>query len=722
MSRPYRSKRHRPCDQCRERKLGCQTDDGLPCIRCRSADIACTFDHPPPKRPRRESSQSSWLWDEVTPDDLQPSTQPLEQQQPPPIGQTFSLDDLPVDGVSPAVSGQLVFGRSPTQFVQSLDQLQGFSAQLFGASAESDPWLLRHCSFDDAGVKCFYKVHFRNAGGVPTAEKIPVHFMIAADELADSAKRETSCRLPADGSTSSSSTSSRDELNRLVPPEYGPRLVALFVKYVYPALPLLSRSHMGLTPSCWTPQPWVLERTPVHLLAAIYASALPFAAHDDYLCVLQTYSAPPAHRLWRLVYELVAEEIHTPHLAVLQAAVLYLHRPLDDAQASRADTPFVWSWVGSLVGLAESLGLHIECRMWGIPAWEKRLRRRLWWAVYAEDKWRSLLLGRPPYIHAGEWDVAELDDADFLYHARGTASAASAGVTGTLDPVPFRYLVDLSAIAEQIYSSFYTLRKSQYLSERFHASHDIGRPLLERLNAWYSSLPESFRLPNWSKSVSGLAPYPTSIHFAYMILVLFVYRALLRPMARSSSPPLIFDLEEMPTNPDPDPAANPELDASADVNADAAVDTEGDNPPLLDCFDMPEIESFPAVDLTDHGTGETILNAAERCASIMVSFTRRLTSSDFVGFWYSWSRISFATVSNFLLLLLIQAPNADRALKGKQLVESWLRVLRCQSQSFPMMKLGLTRLDAVHWVGLEQTFVLPGHVAEVIQNRAVPTT
>ena len=133
---------------------------------------------------------------------------------------------------------------------------------------------------------------------------------------------------------------------------------------------------------------------------------------------------------------------------------------------------------------------------------------------------------------------------------------------------------------------------------------------------------------HWSKSVSGLAPYPTSIHFAYMILVLFVYRALLRPMARSSSPPLIFDLEEMPTNPDPDPPANPELDASAD-------DNEGDNPPLLDCFDMPEIESFPAVDLTDHGTGETILNAAERCASIMVSFTRRLTSSDFVGFWYS---------------------------------------------------------------------------------------
>ncbi|GMF72115.1 unnamed protein product [Aspergillus oryzae] len=288
------------------------------------------------------------------------------------------LEDVPTNGaVSPAVSGHLVtVGRSPTQFVQSLDQLEGFSAHLFGASAESDPWLLRHCSFDDAGVKCFYKVHFRNAGGVPTADKIPVHFMLAADDLATSAKQETSCRFSGDAT--------REELNRLVPHDYGQRLVSL---------------------------------------------------------------------LWRMAYELISEEIHTPHLAVLQTALLYLHRPLDEARASIADTPFVWSFVGTIVGLAESLGLHIECRMWGIPAWEKRLRRRLWWAIYAEDKWRSLLMGRPPYIHRSEWDVSELDGADFLYHTRG-ASSSSSGVHQPQDPVPFRYLVDLSGIAEQIYESF----------------------------------------------------------------------------------------------------------------------------------------------------------------------------------------------------------------------------------------------------------------------------
>jgi hypothetical protein len=68
------------------------------------------------------------------------------------------------------------------------------------------------------------------------------------------------------------------------------------------------------------------------------------------------------------------------------------------------------------------------------------------------------------------------------------------------------------------------------------------------------------------------------------------------------------------------------------------------------------------------------------------------------------------------MLLLVQAPNASHAARGKYLVESWLQVLRCQSQSFPHVKLGLARLDAMHWAGLEDTFVLPPHVQEATAN------
>lgn len=208
---------------------------------------------------------------------------------------------------------------------------------------------------------------------------------------------------------------------------------------------------MGLsTASSHLPEQEALTKIPVHLLAAIYGSAFPFVAHDDQLCVFNAYHKLPADKVWRMVYEILSIEIHTPRLAVLQAALLYLHRhPSDESQYSTSDTPFVWSFVGQVVGLACSLGIHIECRMWGIPAWEKRLRRRLWWAVYAEDKWRSLMLGRPPYIHRDEWDVSDLDEGDFLIGPRHGFSTLSCD-----NEIPFRFLVSLARITEEIHTTF----------------------------------------------------------------------------------------------------------------------------------------------------------------------------------------------------------------------------------------------------------------------------
>lgn len=226
-ARPYRSKRQRPCDQCRARKLGCQTDGGGPCQRCRSAKLECTFDNPPPKRARSTGNFSPFVPQSVDGNALvsQPcdsnftresswagsGTQSVEPRFPP-----IGLDPS-TTGVSPG-SGVLGSGRPPTQFVQSIDQLEHGHAQLFGASAESDPWLLRHCCFDDSGMKYFYKVHFRNAGGVPTAQRIPIHFMISSEELTTSIKHETRAGV---------GEATRERLNYLVPPEYGRRLVAL---------------------------------------------------------------------------------------------------------------------------------------------------------------------------------------------------------------------------------------------------------------------------------------------------------------------------------------------------------------------------------------------------------------------------------------------------------------------------------------------------------------
>jgi hypothetical protein len=108
--------------------------------------------------------------------------------------------------------------RPSTQLSHSLDEIHGHTAQLLGGSSESDPWLLRHCRYDELGLRSFHKVHYRHAGGVPTGDKIPVHFLVSDDELCQGAAAET--RSHGEGDL-------RIELEALVPAVHGARLVRL---------------------------------------------------------------------------------------------------------------------------------------------------------------------------------------------------------------------------------------------------------------------------------------------------------------------------------------------------------------------------------------------------------------------------------------------------------------------------------------------------------------
>jgi hypothetical protein len=156
------------------------------------------------------------------------------------------------------------------------------------------------------------------------------------------------------------------------------------------------------------------------------------------------FEKPSVSEIWRIVYRLIMEEIHTPRLSVMQAAILYLHKPQKDDQSyAVADTPFTWSFMGLAIGLAHSLGLQLECGMMGLPAWEKRLRKRLWWALYIKDKFLSLLLGKPPYLRSSEWDVVELNDDDFVITPQPLVPVPNL-------KLPFRDMARLAVIAEAV--------------------------------------------------------------------------------------------------------------------------------------------------------------------------------------------------------------------------------------------------------------------------------
>ena len=109
--------------------------------------------------------------------------------------------------------------NSGIQQVRSIETLDHFNVQLCGTSAELDPWLLRHYKFDELGIGSHGKIKLRNVGGVPINNIVPVHFTMVEDGVYE----------PIDPGTTSTISPDipRQDLNALVPPEQGLRLLSL---------------------------------------------------------------------------------------------------------------------------------------------------------------------------------------------------------------------------------------------------------------------------------------------------------------------------------------------------------------------------------------------------------------------------------------------------------------------------------------------------------------
>lgn len=131
---------------------------------------------------------------------------------------------VPFDTVSMQQEGALEF--IPTsiyttgiQHVRSIETLDHFNVQLCGTSAELDPWLLRHCKFDELGEGSHGKIRLRNVGGVPFENTVPVHFTVVDDGVYEPIDSGTNTTTPLDVH--------RQELNSLVSLEQGLRLISL---------------------------------------------------------------------------------------------------------------------------------------------------------------------------------------------------------------------------------------------------------------------------------------------------------------------------------------------------------------------------------------------------------------------------------------------------------------------------------------------------------------
>ena len=267
---------------------------------------------------------------------------------------------------------------------------------------------------------------------------------------------------------------------------YGPALIDIYFRNVHPSFPILQK-HTFLNRHRSGDRQFSAA-----LLAGMYLLALGWWSHDP---VLGHLPKPSTFQLEEYATRSLNLAMQRPKLSALQAGLLLLQR----RQATD------WGLTVQLVALAQDLGLHLDCSDWSIPMWERRLRKRLAWALYMQDKWTALVHGRPSHIQASDWAVATLTAADFNEEFATADQEIMAGETDEEEEksrVIFVQMIELTGIMAEVIDAFYTQKAvAEFEKGGTRATQLIlekAKPVQLKLKDWFARLPSVARMDAYS--------------------------------------------------------------------------------------------------------------------------------------------------------------------------------------------------------------------------------
>lgn len=76
----------------------------------------------------------------------------------------------------------------------------------------------------------------------------------------------------------------------------------------------------------------------------------------------------------------------------------------------------------------------------------------------------------------------------------------------------------------------------------------------------------------------------------------------------------------------------------------------------------------------------------------------------------------FAVMSSFALVILIQSPSAEAAVKAAEMLHGWRYAVWDQSKVSPLAVLASARINEFFVAGLSDVFAMPPHVKAAIQR------
>lgn len=580
-----RTRRERPCDACRRRKSRCVIHEGaVLCVLCEFHKQECTFVQSPLPRKRKvvdgekKDSPSG-----------QKKSKPVDAEPPP-----LALPTPTITATAPSPPHQSPLGNVHIPHLgETLGLQRRQHSRYIGLSSPFDSLLVGLSHFD---------AHNESPTDLGTLRRVNDHecFIMLPDENTHEYGDEAETLR---------------QIEHCVQP-HGPILLELYFRIVHPSFPIIQK-HL------------FVERyrngdrsfTPA-LMAGMYILALNWWSLDPRLAHVPR---PDVARLEALAMSSLSKSMEKPKLSTVQAGLLLLQRP-------EADN---WSLTTQLVAVGQELGLHLDCTGWSIPRWEAGLRKRIAWALYMQDKWSSLIHGRPSHIFGANWAVQPIADDDFKEEGDGyenrNAETEDEQEENFRGQTLFAQMIGLTQIMAEVMDTFYTQVAIQDFKNAGKNSTSLilarAKPVQIKLRQWHEKLPANVKMNASTKSKFSSLGY---LHLAYFATEITLHRRIVQSLASDHDPYGFF----------------------------------------------------------------MIRNAAKTRLISAMDFVNRLRPEHLQSFWYFASKINFTLIGTFGSLLWATAPAQEEAEFYKTRLHEYRWTLSVSSNRAHFLDYAVSMLDA----------------------------
>ena len=357
------------------------------------------------------------------------------------------------------------------------------SYQYIGNTTDLEPTLLDHCSLERYDGVRFPSVKIRRIGPGCQFVKFVDHVGIGSTNTGTVIQDIEAAARPHNES-----------------------LIRVYMAKLNPVFPLLAQGVLWQSYKSRTIDP--------ALLAAIYAISSRFLDTEH-----GQDQAPNAARLEDLAWKYYEASLDSPRLATIQAGLLL-------AQFSTRSSHFLTT---QLISIGFDLCLQQDCSEWRVDGSERKLRKRLAWLLYAQDKWSSLRFGRPSHITPANWNVPLLSEEDFEVVDSPVGSASLASPTNHSASLVIQMIM-LTMILAELLDTFYTLKAQAEIQaagpQGLRRSLEKAKPVQMKLKDWFS------RLPNHLKMDTSIGDERASsngiLHLAYFAAEISLHRNIIR--------------------------------------------------------------------------------------------------------------------------------------------------------------------------------------------------